>query len=47
MHPLMSKKKGKQKSTESTKAVDVFEAWIEKQKAKPVTARPGFISGED
>ncbi len=41
----MPTKKGK-KATESNLAVDVFEAWIEKQKARPVGAKPGFISGE-
>jgi len=25
---------------------DVFEDWIEKQKAKPVKAKPGFIAEE-
>ena len=43
----MPKKTGRQKATKSTKPLDVFEAWLEKQKATPVRSKSGFISGED
>jgi len=38
--------KKEKKAAHSTKAVDVFEAWLEKQKARPVGAKPGFTSRE-
>ena len=47
VQPTMPKKAGTRRTTESTKALDVFEAWLEKQKARPVRSKSGFISGED
>jgi hypothetical protein len=43
----MPKKTEKQKADKDVKILDVFEAWLEKQKAKPVRAKSGFVSGEE
>ncbi len=43
---MPQKKKSNQKATEGIKVLDVYENWLEKQKARPVRAKPGFISAE-
>ncbi len=43
----MPKKTRKLKAAKSTKVLDVVEAWLEKQKARPVRAKSGFVGGED
>jgi hypothetical protein len=34
----------KRKEAEAEKVVDSFESWLEKQRPKPVRAKPGFIA---
>ena len=40
----MTKKKDKQKATEGTKLLDVYENWLAKQPVRPVKGKSGFIS---
>lgn len=43
---MQQKKKSNQKATEGIEVLDVYEKWLAKQKARPVRAKPGFISAE-
>lgn len=42
----MPKSKSKWKEPEMEKVIDSFEGWLEKQQAKPVRAKHGFIAEE-
>jgi hypothetical protein len=41
---IMPRMKSKWKEPEMEKVIDSFEGWLEKQKSKPVKAKPGFIA---